>query len=307
MNKNMINAQRNKNDEFYTQYEDIKKEVDNYWEVLNGKVIYCNTDNYEKSNFVKYFIDKFKDIGIKKLISLDLDGSYFEYDGTKEERYKLESGDFRCKKSIDILKSADVVITNPPFSLFREYMKQLIEYNKDFLIIGNNNALAYKDIFPLIKNNKIWLGYNANKTMEFGLHKDYKKWGRIDDNGDKYGKVPAISWFTNLPIDKRYEDIPLSKYYYGNEEKYPKYDNYDAIEVSRVKNIPKDYEGVMGVPITFLVKYNPCQFKILGSHRWSKSQELLDVYKGDVEPPENDKKTTINGKETYGRIFIKHI
>ena len=170
-------------------------------------------------------------------------------------------GDFRSEECIGFLEEADVVVTNPPFSLFHEYIDQLISYNKKFLVIGNNNALTYFDIFSKIQDNKIWLGYNVNKTFEFRLSDDYKKWSRVE-NGVRYGKVPAISWFTNIDIEKRHERIILYQKY--SPEKYPTYENYDAIEVNRVSNIPDDYDGKMGVPITFLNNYNPEQFEIIG-------------------------------------------
>lgn len=170
-------------------------------------------------------------------------------------------GDFRSEECIGFLEEADVVVTNPPFSLFREYVAQLIKYNKKFLIIGNNNAITYRDFFPLLKDNKVWLGYNVNKTLEFRLNDNYEKWDRIE-NGMKYGKVPAITWFTNIDIKKRHEKMILYKKY--EPEHYPKYENYDAIEVSKVAEIPDNFDGVMGVPITFLDKYNPEHFEIIG-------------------------------------------
>ena len=179
-------------------------------------------------------------------------------------------GDFRSEESVGFLKEADIVVTNPPFSLFREYISQLMEYNKKFVILGNNNAITYKEIFPLIKQNKFWLGYGANKTIEFRLSSDYKKWDRIE-NGIKFGKVPAISWYTNLDIDKRHEDIILYRKY--NPSDYIKYDNYDAINVDRVQDIPEDYNDKMGVPITFLDKYSPEQFEILGLLQSSTDKE----------------------------------
>ncbi len=169
-------------------------------------------------------------------------------------------GDFRSSECIELLKESDIVVTNPPFSLFREYVAQLVEYEKKFLILGNNNAITYKEIFKLIKDNKIWLGYGANKTLEFILSDEYDRWDRIE-NGKKIGKVPAISWFTNLDVKKRHEELILYKKY--NSKDYPKYDNYDAINIDKTADIPIDYNGVMGVPITFLDKHNPEQFEII--------------------------------------------
>lgn len=313
MNGGLHNAKSGKKDEFYTQMVDIEKELENYSEHFKDKIVYCNCDCYEQSNFVKYFIVHFKKLGLKQLISTsyskDGNGKVLIYNGEDNlesaTKYKMSNdGSFKNKENIELLKSADIVVTNPPFSLFREYVAQLIEYKKQFLIIGNINAITYKEIFPLIKDNRIWLGFANNKAMEFKIHKSYTKWSRVDEQGNKFAKVGGICWFTNIEHNKRQEALFLNNSY--RPELYPKYDNYDAIEVSKVVNIPVDYKGIMGVPITFLTKYNPEQFEILGSQRWAKSQELLDVYTGERTPPEADKKTTINGKETYDRIFIKH-
>lgn len=268
-NNNLSKAKREKNDEFYTQMVDIERELQHYLPQLKGKVVYCNCD-IKESNFIKYFE---KNTDIKELLQ--------------------SSCDFRSEDSIELLKKADIVVTNPPFSLFREYIAQLVEHNKKFLVIGNNNAITYKEVFRFIKEDKMWLGYNNNKTMEFQLADSYTKWNRIDDNGKKYGSVPAITWFTNLQVTKRKEELILFREY--NEIDYPKYDNYDAIEVNKVANIPKDYFKTMGVPITFLDKHNPDQFEICGTQRWFYDESLGIT----------NNKTLINGKETYDRIFIK--
>ena len=201
-------------------------------------------------------------------------------------------GDFRSEECVELLKQADIVVTNPPFSLFREYVAQLVGYGKKFLIIGNMNAITYKEIFPLIKANKIWIGYNFNKTMEFQLDESYEKWNEIRD-GKKYGKGPAIAWFTNLDHKKRYEFLTLTEKY--DPAKYPKYDNYDAINVDKVNDIPKDWDGVMGVPITFLDKYNPEQFEILGELNNGSGNEW------DYAKP------MIDGKKKYSRILIRKV
>ena len=297
-------AQKNKNDEFYTQLSDIEDELRHYKEHFKGKVVLCNCDDPFESNFFKYFAMNFNHLGLKKLICTSYAGSpisYTEFDDlpllktnhklpymieiTKVEDYNSDGaedladieyllknnqntltildgdGDFRSEECIGFLEEADIVVTNPPFSLFREYVAQLIKYKKSFLILGNNNAITYKEIFPLIKDNKLWLGYGSNKTLEFRLSDNYKKWNYVK-NGVKYGKVPAISWFTNLDTKKRHEDLILYKEY--NAADYPKYDNYDAININKTTEIPCDYSGVMGVPITFLDKYNPNQFEIVG-------------------------------------------
>ena len=276
-NTSLSNAKKAKNDEFYTQLSDIENELKHYKNHFAGKVVYCNCDDARKSNFFRFFQKKFSDYGLKKLITTSYNenghGSVLVYEGDTNGNGKLDdnevkvselkgNGDFRSEECIELLKESDIVVTNPPFSLFREFIATLVEYGKKFLVIGNNNAITYKEIFPLIKENKLWLGFSDNKTMEFVMPDSYEKYNYIDKKGRKIGKVPAISWFTNLEHSKRNDEIILYKKY--TPEEFPKYDNYDAIEVSRVCEIPKDYNGVMGVPITFLGKYNPSQFEIVG-------------------------------------------
>ena len=313
MNTNLSAAKRNKNDEFYTQLTDIENELRHYKDHFEGKVVYLNCDDPQESNFWMYFYLNFEFLGLRKLISThydDIGPTYkLEYLGREVNpdgpvRTELEeNGDFRSHEAIELLKESDIVVTNPPFSLFREYIAQIMEHEKQFLVVGNNNAITYKEIFPLLKDGDMWLGYHTNKTMEFRLSPSYERWDRMDDDGHKYGKVPAISWFTNLDHTKRHDEQILYREY--SEEAYPHYDNYDAINVDKVKDIPMDYDGIMGVPITFMSNFNPEQFEILGSRRWAKSPELIDCYRGDVMPPENDKKTLIGGRETYDRIFIR--
>ena len=327
-NKNLNKAKKAKNDEFYTQSSDIENEMRHYREHFKGSVVYMNCDDPQESNFWKYFAQNFDFLGIKKLISTHYDEKEPTYKMTLDRddqgamnnygRDKVgvpmgrieplkQNGDFRSEESIELLQEADVVVTNPPFSLFREYIAQLVEYEKKFIVLGNQNAITYKEIFPLLKENKMWVGNNYG-SMAFEVPDDYEaKSVYVSEDGKKYQKLGNITWYTNLEFPKRFEDQILYRTYKGNEEEYPKYDNYDAIEVSRVKNIPMDYEGVMGVPITFMNNHNPHQFKVLGSQRWAKSQELLEVYTGDINPPKNDKKTLINGKETYDRIFIRNL
>ncbi|MDO4902018.1 MAG: adenine-specific methyltransferase EcoRI family protein [bacterium] len=222
-NQNLTRAKKVKNDEFYTQYDDIEKECERYRDQFYDKVIYCNCDDPESSNFFLYFANNFNFFGIKKLITTHYDADKPTYklelykdindDGFVDSRDIVKTplkgnGDFRNQESIELLKEADIVITNPPFSLFREYVAQLVEFDKKFLIMGNNNSVAAKEVLKLIKNNKIWLGYGVNKTMEFVLSDKYEKWSRIE-NGVKYGKVPAISWFTNLETEKRHQELIL--------------------------------------------------------------------------------------------------
>lgn len=314
-NNNLHNAKKAKNDEFYTRLEDIEKEMCHYREHFRGKVIYCNCDDPKESNFFKFFSLQFEFLGLKKLISTGYKenghGVAYIYEGDKNENnlpddseirtYELQgNGDFRSEECIEFLKEADVVVTNPPFSLFREVVAQLVEYNKKFLLLGNNNAITYKEIFPLIMSNKMWLGYSNNKTMEFVLSDSYEKWDRIE-NGKKIGKVPAISWFTNLEHDHRNRPLDLTQRY--DPRYYPKYDNYDAIECSKVMDIPRDYDGVIGVPITFLDKYCPNQFRIIDA----RTIALNDKQKNKSTLLIKDADSAINGKATYARICIQKI
>lgn len=293
-NKNLTQAKKAKNDEFFTLISDIEKELKNYKKYFEGKVVYCNCDDPEESNFWKFFELNFEEYKLKKLISTHYDAEkptyklelFADVDGdgkiTKGDIIKTplkQNGDFRSEESINLLKESDIVVTNPPFSLFREYVAQLMKYKKKFLIIGNKNAINCKEIFPLIKDEKIWLGYYC--PNEFRL-----------PNGDTTKKVNGLCrWFTNLDIKKRHKDLILYKKYTAKD--YPKYDNYDAIEVGKVADIPKDYNGVMGVPITFLDSYNPKQFEIVGQMDNSNITETNFGY------------PFVNGKKKYARILIK--
>ena len=292
-NTNLHKAKEAKNDEFYTRMEDVSEELKHYREHFKDKIVLCNCDDPTWSAFWKHFHLNFEFLGLKKLISTHYDKVNPTYkmvyeggnDGDTDvgEKIALQgNGDFRNEECIELLKEADIVVTNPPFSQYREYVKQLVDYNKKFIIWSNNNSITYKEIFPLIKENKMWLGYIANKTCYFQIPDSYKKWDekytKEKDDGHKYGKVPAISVFTNLDIKKRHDPLikELWRKYYdyynedgslkeGKEDYFPKYDNYDAINVNKVTDIPIDYYGVMGVPITFLDKFNPDEFEILGS------------------------------------------
>ena len=312
-NTNLNSAKREKNDEFYTLLEDIENELKYYKDHFKGKVVYCNCDNVTKdqcSNFFKYFALNYEFLGLKGLVCTAYNpngnGKKYEYfgdlngnnypDEEEIETTEMEgNGDFRSQECIEILKKADVVVTNPPFSLFREYVAQLMEYDKKFLIIGNMNAIIYKEIFPLIKGNKIWWGVSLNGTKcSFKVTEDYEgKNVYYNENGIKLGKVNNAIWLTNLDHKKRHEEMTLYKKY--NAEDYPKYDNYDAIEVGRVTDIPCDYDGIMGVPISFLSKYNPRQFEIVGEMVTTKITEFNYGY------------PYINGKKKYARILIKRI
>jgi hypothetical protein len=323
LNKNLNAAKASKKDEFYTQLTDIEKEVKHYKPHFKGKTVLCNCDDPRESNFFHYFSYNFEQLGLKKLIATcyknqnaDLftenkseTAVYLEYYGDKDgnrvpdpEEIGINplkgDGDFRSKECIKLLQQADIVVTNPPFSLFREYVAQLIEYEKQFLIIGHQNAIIYKEVFKFIKDNKLWLGVDNYGTKWFGVkdHYDITTESRKKiENGKKYFSMGSIVWFTNIDNAKRHEDLILFKKY--NEQEYPKYDNYDAIEVTKVAEIPKDFKGVMGVPITFLDKYNPEQFDIVGSNR-GIDQDPDGVY---------GRGSFINGKETFKRLFIRNI
>ena len=286
-NNNLHTAKKEKNNEFYTRYEDIDKELKHY--NLKGKSIYCNTDDYRKSNFVKYFVDNFNRLGIDRITATCFDngdGAYmYQYDGINAIQWKLEgNGDFRSAECVELLKQSDVVVSNPPFSLFREYVAQLMEYGKKFLIIGNKNAITYKEIFPLIKDNKLWLGITSPEDF-------------IQPKGDKKKNMKGLTrWFTNIEHSMR--NLPLDLYKKYNPNDYPKYDNYDAINVDKVSDIPCDYDGVMGVPITFLDKYCPTQFEIVGLMSGGKGENLTNG--NDGRP-----KFYVNRKGVYARVLIR--
>lgn len=329
-NSNLHKAKNSKKDEFYTQLSDIERELKHYKNHFKDKVVFCNCDDPRISNFFHYFSYNFEKLELKKLIATcyknqnaDLFSQnnsekaiYLEYNGDKngdsipnpEEigiRELHGDGDFRSKESIELLKQADIVVTNPPFSLFREYVAQLIEYNKKFLIIGDQNAITYKEVFKLIKENKIWTGVDngGTKWFEVPYHYDIATESRKKvEDGRKYFSKGSIFWFTNLETEKRYENLILYKNY--NKEDYPQYDNYKAININRVADIPVDYKGVMGVPITFVDKYNPNQFEILGlSASAGYDEEVVGIpFIGD-----KDARPLINGQNTYARIFIRNL
>ncbi len=364
-NRNLINAKRAKNDEFYTQFSDIQKEVEAYLEynpnVFRGKVVYCNCDDPYESNFFRYFVLKFKKFGLKQLITTsykpspiantlipllgddktltkskgrpkvnankfiinevgDVNGNgefnlndvAMQLKANKHNEWMpIEgNGDFRSDECMDLLKQSDIVITNPPFSLFREYIKQLVDYGKKFLIIGSLNAITYKEVFPLLKENKVWLGnnYKVNGGAMFfeipeGIaNLDQVREIKTNESGKKVyiTRVQGVRWFTNLDHGRRHQPLHLMTeadvIKFATKKPFKKYDNYNAIEVSLVKTIPSDYKGVMGVPVSFLDKYCPEQFEILGSNR-GVDQDPNKIY---------GKGSYLNGKEVYKRLFIKH-
>lgn len=289
MKATLTQAKLNKEDEFYTQLSEIEKELKHYKHHFKDKVVYCNADDPRVSDFFHYFSYNFEHLGLKKLITTcyknqqmdffsknDTDKAiYLEYEGEKDggkvptvENIGINhlegDGDFRSQECIDLLKEADIVVTNPPFSLFREYVGQLVEHDKKFLIIGSFNAITYKEIFQLIREDKIWLGFNngdmAFKVPDYFEPRATRYWE--DENGQKWRSMGNVSWYTNLDISKRHEDLILYKNF--TPEEYSNYDNYNAINVDRTNDIPIDYDGIMGVPITFLNKHNPEQFEVLG-------------------------------------------
>ena len=310
-NKNLNQAKNAKKDEFYTQLVDIENELRHYKNHFKGKTVLCNCDDPRVSNFFHYFSYNFERLGLKKLITTcyknqerDLFSQndseraiWLEYEGDKNGNrvpdpdeiginYFEGDGDFRSRECIELLKQADIVVTNPPFSLFREYVAQLFKYDKKFVIVGHQNAIHYKKCFQLIKENKMWLGYG----FKGGAGHFISKYEDVASAGDhKVGmiRVSGVNWFTNLEIQKRHEDLVLYKNY--NSEEYPHYDNYDAINVDKTADIPCDYYEVMGVPITFMDKYNPDQFEIIDTSTVAMSKGA----------------PYINGKRIYERILIR--
>ena len=325
-NTNLHKAKNNKKDEFYTQLSDIENELRHYKKHFKDKVVYCNCDDPRVSNFFHYFSYNFEHLGLKKLIATcyknqnadlfsqnDSDKAiYLEYNGDKNGNKIPDpeeigivvlngDGDFRSQESIELLKEADIVVTNPPFSLFREYVEQLINYEKKFLIVGHQNAITYRDIFKLMKENKLWLGYGFKGGAGHFINTEYEDYATASNHKEGMIRVSGVHWFTNLDIDKRHEDLILFKTY--NSEDYPTYDNYDAININKTKDIPLDYKGIMGVPITFLDKFSVEQFAILGlSASAGYNEEIVGIpFLGD-----KDARPLINGKNTYARIFIKN-
>lgn len=347
--RNMNLAKVVKNDEFYTLLDDISKELKHYKQYFRGKVVLCNCDDPYESNFFKYFALNFNQLGLKKLIATCYNGSpiagdelplLFEIEESEPKKiaYKVEitevqdynndgavnladvqyliqndknvlsllkgNGDFRSQECIELLKEADIVVTNPPFSLFREFVAQLIKYEKKFLIIGNQNALSYREIFLLIRQNLLWTGYNMVKTFMQPRTTELKKFGNI-------------CWFTNMDIVKRHEEIDLYKHY--TPEEYPTFENFDAINVNSTADIPCDFEGIMGVPITFLDKYSPDQFEIIGLGISNSGLECgvqpykpeHKKYRKEVQKRgavDGDLYMMINGEVTvpYARILVRN-
>lgn len=342
-NNNLHKAKTAKNDEFYTRIEDINEELKHYSDHFRGKIVFCNCDDPEWSNFWRYFHLEFERLGLKKLIAThyepdEIPSYMMEYTGGNDEDFSVgirkkltQNGDFRSPECIELLKEADIVVTNPMFSLFREYMAQLIKYDKKFVIIGNPNAITYKEVFPLLKENRVWLGHKASGTdMLFTVPKHFEKWLRENKkegsgyrivDGEFFARAPAI-WYTNLDIPKRHKPFETAYSYARKDELYPdlypKYDNYDAINVDKVSQIPMDYEpcwykcphkdkceyatsegrvdnalcesacnGKIGVPITYLDKHSPEEFELIGADfELANPQQLA------------------NGKTGTGRFYV---
>lgn len=339
LNRSLHAAKATKQDEFYTQLSDIEKELRHYTKHFKNKTVLCNCDDPKVSNFFHYFSHNFEKLKLTRLITTcykncDADlfskhtedkGIYLEYDGDKNDNrvpdpdeigiHKLKGdGDFRSEECVKLLKRADIVVTNPPFSLFREYVELLVKFKKKFLTIGNINAISYKEIFKLIRQDKVWLGPSIHSgDREFGVPQHYPLNAagfRIDEAGRKYIRVKGVRWFTNLDYEERHEELVLFHEY--SPAKYPAYDNYDAIEVSKTNEIPADYRAAMGVPITFLDKHNPDQFEILGiTDRDNNSGLKTKTYTANDVPNPGDLnrrgviKVGRTYKPTYARLLIR--
>ena len=350
-NKNLTNAKKAKNDEFYTQYHDIEKEISAYIDydpnVFRDKTVFLPCDDPEWSNFTKFFAQKFEELGLKKLISTSYaiesktyKGNYqptlFEKNDPQYDKKKTKShgkiftlthdktgdgkidvedlewtylegdGDFRSDEIKKLRDEADIIITNPPFSLFRDFLAWIVEVDKDFVIIGNMNAITYKEVFPLIKENRMWLGngfHAGNAYFATPTEKEYAEGVYDEETG--LVKFRNCCWFTTLDHGRRHQPLPLmtmednrrfNTKVQNSENSYQTYDNYDAIEVPFTNAIPSDYNGVMGVPISFLDKYSPEQFEIVGSNR-GVDQDPKGIY---------GRGTYLDDKETFKRLFIKH-
>ena len=339
LNRNLHSAKRAKNDNFYTQLPDIENELRHYKDHFRGKAVYCNCDDPRVSNFFHYFSHNFAHLGLKKLVTTcyrnqnqDMFSQHdaeraikLEYDGfrngevvPKAEDIGVEvledDGDFRSKECVELLKQADIVVTNPPFSLLSEYVAQLVQYGKKFLIVGSQNAVTYKEIFPLIKDNMMWLGVTPKgQDMLFDVPEGYaQKLAATAKEGSAYrvvdgvvkGRLGNAAWFTNLDHEKRHEELILYKRY--SPEEYPTYDNYNAINVDRIAEIPMDWAGAMGVPITFLDKHNPEQFEILGvAYLWDDAVKSHTFYNDYAEMRPDGTATGMSGQKANGLAVLK--
>lgn len=366
--RNLTNAKLAKNDEFYTQYHDIEKEINAYLDynpkVFRGKTVLLPCDDPEWSNFTKFFAQNFERLGLKKLISTSyatdskkyksgyqptlfetsspmfdkkkttIHGKIFTLNRSKSSGGKIDvndlkwdylkgDGDFRSEEVKKLRDEADIIITNPPFSIFRQFLGWIVEADNQFLVIGNMNAITYNEVFPLVKENKLWLGVtNFNTGMYFQVPNDFVyadtyKFER-EQNGVKVNRVPGVCWFTNLDHGRRHkplklmsmaENLRFNKKFKGKDS-YEHYENYDAIEVPFSDAIPSDYKGVMGVPISFLDKYSPEQFHIIwaatGNMRSSAPKEVLKRLNYRHHSDDKGGCTIVNGSRTYHRILIEN-
>ena len=292
-NKKLRIAKNRKDDEFYTQYKDIEKEIIHYKEQLVGKIIYCNCDNPKNSNFYKYLKNNFHNLQLKKIICsyLSQESYVYQYDGIKETQIRLNSdGDFRCNECCKLLEESDIIITNPPFSLFREYIDLIMKYNKKFLVIGNKNAINYNNIFFYIKDNKMKIGYE--RPNEF----DTPQGTTMKLNG-------LCRWFTNLDVKEKRNTLKLTKKF--DKSFYYKLENFDVINVDKVKDIPFDYDGVIAVPITYIDYYDEKEYEIIGRSGiidWAKSKECWFF-----TPPTKEKEMEYKKENKCFRIQIPYI
>ena len=312
-NDNLHTAKKAKNDEFYTQVRDIEREIEHYRPHFIDKVIYMPCDNPEWSNFWRVLKGQFSAIRCKKIVATFYNGVVdkdthpykLEWDGETETKTMLEGdGDFRSEECTKIMQESDIVITNPPFSMFREFVKWLEDAGKKYLIIGNVNAITYKEIFPLIKENKMWFGVSIHSgDRKFYVSDDYPLNAAgcgIDNDGKRFIRVKGIRWFTNLDIPSRHDFIHSGMRYVRTPEKYPKYDNYDAINVDKTNEIPDDYDGVMGVPITFLDKYCPEQYEIIDIN-----PHFFIMVENGLPKLKQLTLKNVNRKDPYARVLIR--
>jgi hypothetical protein len=336
-NANLIKAKREQNDEFYTRLDDIASELKHYRKHFEGKVVYCPCDkvyNEGRSNFFVYFATFFEELGLKALICTqynpnpgehgikwvyygDANGNGVPDESEIETEFLNGNGSFDSPECKEIMRQSDIVVTNPPFSLFRDFIAQIMDMNKKLLVIGNTNAISYKEIFPLLKENRLWLGYTQPKIFATDLEKVENEKTQFEKDGKVYQKFGNICWFTNLEHSKRQEGLSLTRNYEGREEKYPVYDNYDAIEIGHytkngkwegsIDEIPMDYDDIMGVPITFLDYYSPTQFEILGllCDNRSGGCMLNGIPTYTDERHKNSVCGVLNGKRLYPRIIIR--
>ena len=305
-NSNLHAAKSAKNDEFYTYIDDVEHEIEKYKDFFRGKKVLCNCNDDTWSSFFKYFSTNFENLGLAKLTCVSYNekghGVKYVFDNQNTSITELKGhGDFRDEECRALLDDADVVVTNPPFSLFRQFIILMMEFKKKFLVIGNMNAITYKDIFPYIKNDEMWVDmFFKNTGMRFRVSDDYElnaaRCG-IDENGEKWISLRNVRWFTNIEHSKRH--LPLDLYKHYNSKDYPKYDNYDAIECSKTRDIPIYYDGVIGVPITFLDKFCPDQFEIVGF-----SYKFGDYCGAHING--KNWSPSVNNKNVYARIFIRH-